>query len=520
DGDGFGGNGPIIDGPPTQKRIELIGDGIFPERFIMRPQALATGDWNGDGVPDYVFGFEGGMGQEEEFEFGGIIAHLGKGDGGTGAVDFPRFQDVFDVTKIVIADFDGDNDPDILFATDSQGEVQILFSDGENGSRRVDFKDPVQVPFGRAPIDVATGDFDRDGDVDFAQVTAENGNSLSVWLNNGVGRSYKKLGNVPLSGRPLRVVSHDGNRDGALDLYVLLAGEAGTVGRIAYFEGQRDGSFALRKETITSGISDDLGELKFADIDRDGDPDAIATIPGANVIQVYKNQNGLLLDGSPSDRLNVAADPIDFELFDFNKDARLDLIVLGRSSSILQSFVGAGTGNFNVWSSVTINGEFGIPGSMSLGDVFADGSREVVVSASDVGNLGAFTVATDGTFSEEGSLALPGPLERIQLADLNRDGVTELVGTTQMGGLVVIFDTSNNNGESSNQPLPGSLPQAFFTTGGSLPGTGGFAQIFVQPIAPSNNPIRFVLSDVDGDGDMDAVIASEGSGTAQINIGR
>ena len=61
---------------------------------------------------------------------------------------------------------------------------------------------------------------------------------------------------------------------------------------------------------------------------------------------------------------------------------------------------------------------------------------------------------------------------------------------------------------------------ARFTAGGSLPGTGGFVQTFFQPIAPSANPIRFVLSDVDGDGDLDAVIASEGGNSAQINIGR
>lgn len=526
DGDGFGGNGPIIiDGPPTQKRALLIGDGIDSKGFRMRPQALTTGDWNGDGIPDYAFGFEGGMGEEEEFQFGGVVAHLGKGDGGTAAVDFPSFQEQFDVTKMVIADVNGDNDPDIIFATQDDGEVQVLFADGENGSRLVDFKDPVQVPFGRAPIDVAAGDFDRDGDVDFAQVTAENGNSLSVWLNNGVGRSYKKLGNVQLSGRPLRVVTHDGNRDGALDLYVLLAGEAGTVGRIAYFEGQRDGSFALRKETITSGLSDDLGELKFADVDRDGDPDAIATIPSANAIQIYRNQNGLLLDGIAGDRITVPADPIDFEVLDFSKDGKLDLIVLGRASLSLQSFIGDGQGAFTAGTTQSIDSEFGVPGSMSVGDVFADGSREVVVSASDVGNLGAFTIEGDGSFSDEGSLSLPGPLERIELADLNRDGFTELVGTTQMGGLVVIFDSSKGNNSNqpppdSNQPPPGSQPQAEFSGGGSLPGTGGIVQVFFQPIAASANPIRFVLSDVDGDGDMDVVIASEGSGTAQINIGR
>lgn len=521
DGDGFKGNGPIIiDGPSPQKRLDTVRIGIDTVRFRMRAQALATGDWNGDGVPDYAFGFSGGMGSEEEFEFGGVITHLGKGDGGTAAVDIPRFQQAFDVTKLVAADLNNDNDSDLIFATQDPGEVQILFGDGENGSRRVDFQDPVQVPFGRAPLDVATGDFDRDGDIDFAQVTSQNGNSLSVWLNNGVGRSYKKLGNIPLSGRPLRVISADGNRDGALDLYVLLAGESGTVGRIAYFEGQRDGTFALRKETVTSGLADDLGELKFADFDRDGDLDAIATIPTANVLQIYRNQNGLLLDGTAADRLSVAADPIAFEILDFSKDARLDLIVLGRGSQTLQSFQGDPSGSFTSTATLVLDTAFGTPGSMSIGDVFADGSREVVISASSAGNLGAFTVANDGSFTDQGTLALPGTLERIQLADLNRDGVTELVGTTQMGGLVVLFDTSTSNQGSNPLPPGGSMNTARFTAGGSLPGTGGFVQTFFQPIAPSANPIRFVLSDVDGDGDLDAVIASEGGNSAQINIGR
>jgi len=147
------------------------GDGTFRRPTDVEvgpnPNAVAVGDFNGDGVPDLAFSLA-------FFSSGGISILLGNGDGSFGAPSETQVGE--STTSVALADFNADSVLDIA-TTDRENSAVLVLPGQGNGT----FGDPLSFPADGAN-DVATGNFDANPLPDMVTADTSPGR-LTVLLN-------------------------------------------------------------------------------------------------------------------------------------------------------------------------------------------------------------------------------------------------------------------------------------------------------------------------------------------------
>ena len=170
--------------------------------------AIATGDFNGDGIPDLVLA--------DYFAPSGSVVLLGKGDGTFAAVPTQIQTNTF-ARSIVVGDFNGDGKLDLAFGYD--GGVGVYLGNGDGT-----FTQTTGSPFTGAGVSLVAGDFNHDGKLDLAGVDTY-ANQIDVELGAGDG-SFKQINTTPslnTQGNGSQLVAADFNSDGAPDVAVLSA---------------------------------------------------------------------------------------------------------------------------------------------------------------------------------------------------------------------------------------------------------------------------------------------------------
>lgn len=268
------------------------------------PQAIATGDFNGDGNADLAIANE----YDNDFvNYGLISILLGKGDG-----SFAKPNTVvtgLGNTTITVADFNKDGKPDLALTNNVQSAINILPGNGDGSFGKLVIS-PSGVYF---PSSVAVGDFNGDGNKDLAIAFQ---NVISVLQGKGDGTFINPVmystGGSPLS----RLSVADLNSDGKQDL-VFTAYNSGQVGVLT---GKGDGSFA---EAVRYSIGG-YGIISVAAYDFNGDdtPDLAVGNSQTQMVSIMLGKG----DGS-------FEEPVDFPagfrgsitLDDFNSDGKTDL---------------------------------------------------------------------------------------------------------------------------------------------------------------------------------------------------
>jgi hypothetical protein len=191
------------------------GDGSFtaagPNLDLTADFALvATGDFNGDGIPDFV--------TPNYFEFGGSpTIFLGKGDGTFTFKPVSFTLDYFP-TSVLVADFNGDGVLDLAFS-DLNG-VEIALGNGD-GTFTETSASPIPVPSELYSLTV--GDFNHDGKVDIAGIDNYN-DRIVLLIGAGDGTFTVTATTLAVSQiflGPFAIVAADFNSDGVPDLAML-----------------------------------------------------------------------------------------------------------------------------------------------------------------------------------------------------------------------------------------------------------------------------------------------------------
>jgi hypothetical protein len=167
---------------------------------------IASGDFNGDGIPDLV--------ATTYFGSGSATVFLGKGDGSftggqqLGVDSFP--------SAIVIGDFNGDGRLDLAFGYNSG--VTVMLGKG-NGTF-------IAAPGGTiegAGLSLVAGDFNGDGNLDLAGIDNYN-DQIDLFEGAGNG-TFKEIVTTPNIGQnvlgPRIIVAADFNKNGVPDLALL-----------------------------------------------------------------------------------------------------------------------------------------------------------------------------------------------------------------------------------------------------------------------------------------------------------
>jgi hypothetical protein len=178
------------------------GDGTFQagQRYAVSAGSLILADFNRDGKLDIATS-------------GGSLL-LGNGDG-----TFQPAQSYAGpgANAVAVGDFNGDGIPDLALAIvsgpDDQGTVSILLGNGDGG-----FRPAQSYPVGLNPNSIAVGDLNGDGLADLA-VTNEYSHTVSILLGNSDG-TFQAAQNYAAGSYPNSVAAADFNGDGLPDLAV------------------------------------------------------------------------------------------------------------------------------------------------------------------------------------------------------------------------------------------------------------------------------------------------------------
>ena len=225
-----------------------------------------------------------------------------------------------------IADLDGDEDLDLAVANYKGNSVSILFGDGAGG-----FSVSQTLSIGNLPMDVtaadidndsdmdlimvdykkviyiiennggtfsefdsismsgnpggpaAVGDFDDDGNIDFA-VTDRSNDSVGVYFGNGNG-TFSDPSDIDVGENPRDILAVDLDEDGVLDLAVANQDD----NSLTTLLGDGTGVFPT---SVTFSLEGGPVGISSYDYDGDGDMDLFAALPDVDEVAVLENVTG------------------------------------------------------------------------------------------------------------------------------------------------------------------------------------------------------------------------------------
>jgi len=331
------------------------------------PQGIATGDFNGDGIPDIAVANRNDN---------SVTILLGNGDGTfTLASTVP---DVYSAQAIAVADFNGDGIPDLAVANSGWNGVTILLGNGDGTFKNTNSL----LTSGVLPISVVAGDFNGDGIADLA-VANDFSNTVSIFLGNGDG-TFALGPVIEMGGAPQSLAVGDFNADGKLDLAAAVASPNNEMVEILL--GNGDGSFTVSSAAMPVGVYP--SGIVAADFNGDGKADLAVTIAEANSVAVFLGDGDgtfTAVGASPS----TGSYPLSMVAADLNADGKPDLIVANDGSSTLTILQGNGDGTFTtVQNSVTTGNS---PTSIAVADFNGDGIPDLA-TANELGNSASVLV--------------------------------------------------------------------------------------------------------------------------------
>ncbi|HEX8815436.1 MAG TPA: FG-GAP-like repeat-containing protein [Terriglobales bacterium] len=345
--------------------LEGYGDGTFRSALNFyslrgngyQPNAvsIATGDFNGDGHPDFVVGNSNGPSAT------GVTVFLSNPDGSLQpGVSYSSASKNFELEYVVVGDFNGDGKLDIAAADFYNGVVQIFNGNG-NGTFKAGATYATDATAGANALGLVAADLNGDGKLDLAVINNHGSSSanVGVLLNNGKG-GFDHVVNYALSKLATRITAADLRGDGKMDLIVPLYGTVAAPGTaVAILLGNGNGTFAHESDlqlTNSSATFRNPYMVAVGDVNGDGKPDLAITIQdqtnfNQGIAIALGNGNGtfqapaLLASTLQNPVLDVPL-PAAIQMVDLNRDGHLDLIYTNSEFSTVGVMYGKGNGTF------------------------------------------------------------------------------------------------------------------------------------------------------------------------------
>ncbi|MFQ5503628.1 MAG: FG-GAP repeat domain-containing protein [Planctomycetota bacterium] len=459
---------------------------LAPQRSGLPSLALATGDVNGDGLAD-VFVGEG----PNPFLPSNNRLYLNNGASAFTEVTKTHLPVDRDWTSAAaLGDVDGDGDLDLVtangFAVLRVAFQNRLYLNGGKGR----FTDATSTRMPTAldtTVSLLLADIDADKDLDliFGNTSGE---PCKIYLNNGKGVFSDSKRDFQTVEATNAMALADVDSDGDPDLLTgngLLPSYKGVQDRLYLNDGK--GVFSDATLARMPKVSEFTSVLELGDIDRDGDADVVLGHPVGRT-SLYLNDGRGTFSDATAHRL-----PLDLErrqglvLEDLDRDGDPDIVVIGGNTPP-RLFVNDGKGFFINASSATRyvpDTAFGAIQSACLADLDGEGSLDLVYATD---SHGQFHYVNDGKGEFRGapgsglSAAKKVSARTVVAGDVDRDGDNDLVfGAT--------FQTQT---------------RLFLNDG-----KGTFTDVTATHLPASRGQTHHIaLLDVDGDGDLDLLLAN------------
>ena len=243
-----------------------------------------------------------------------------------------------------------------------------------------------------------------------------------------------------------------------------------------------------REENQRIKVGKSPGSVEAADFNNDNIPDlAVTSETDSSVTILLGDGKGKFTEanGSP---FFAGSIPNDIAIKDFNKDGNMDLAFANHEQKYITVLLGKGNGSFtpSPFSPFPVDVLPHTHG-VAVGDFNGDNHLDLVTDSWGHDEVAVFFGDSSTLFKKQGLFLKVGkrPYQRLRVADINGDGVDDIVTT---------------NSESNNATVL------------LANGKGGFNEAPGSPFACGDAPFGLAIGDINADGKLDlAIINSPGS---------
>ncbi|MDY6938963.1 MAG: FG-GAP-like repeat-containing protein [Cyanobacteriota bacterium] len=325
-------------------------------------------------------------------------------------------------------------------------------------------------PVGQNPVAVALGDFNEDGNEDFAVVNRDS-STVSVLLNDG-RRGFSRASSISVGALPSDVAVADLNDDGNLDLAVTNREDA----QVSILLGNGNGEFSPQ-QTYNAGTFP--RSLVVGDFDNDGNSDLAIANRDSNDVSVLLGDSS----GEFTSQTTFAAGNAPFEIVsgDFNEDGNQDLAVANRDSNDVSVLISDGMGGFA--PQTTFDAGIG-PRGIAVGDFDKDGNQDLAVANRDSNDVSVLLGDGMGSFSSQTRFNAGSRPHSVATGDFDGDGNPDLaVANLGLNSLSVLLGRGDGTFDRQQDFLTGLEPRA--VVAGDINGRGNDELVVANRV--SNN---------------------------------
>lgn len=399
----------------------------------------------------------------------------------------------FNQGQLQFADVDGDSDPDLLLCgnTASDPITKLYLNDGKGV-----FTEKPNTAFAQVEKSAfALADVEADGDLDILLTGRNNSNQkLSrLYLNDGSGNFTQDFTNtfpgVDLGDLSFADVDLDNDPD------LLIVGDSSFYAPMAsFYRNDGQGNFSLDTSVHISAVAQ--AAIAFADVNADNYPDLMLTGEPQFAQRVSQLYLGDAMGGFYADTNNTFIDVAegDVSFADIDNDNDQDVLIsgyAGNSSKYTALYQNNGGGIFTELQTSDLKRVD--ESASAFADVDADGDQDLVIAGSystGTGNASHTRLYLNngsGAFNEATNNHFSGLMfGEVEFADFDNDGDPDVIITGETGPY-------------SGGTQPSTC--AVYRNNGS----GGYTKIQGNPF-PDIYESSVAVADIDGDNDLDVAI--------------
>jgi gliding motility-associated-like protein len=236
-----------------------------------------------------------------------------------------------------------------------------------------------------------------------------------------------------------------------------------------------------------------IDNVVCSDLQGDGKPDLVLTRSGSprNSIHILTNTSSATISFATPITLNLDVGHLATRVSvkDLNEDGKPDIVVTNSFDNTLYIFQNQSTGgvlSFNATPiKITVTGATNTY-SVDVQDLDNDGLPDIILTQFQTNDIFLLKNKSAGAinFPIVQKISVAGTLNRITTSDLNNDNLLDLIVTNTLGNQIIVL-------------LNSSTTASFLFSSST--------------ISTSNGPWGVDVSDIDGDGDADIVVANRNS---------